>query len=213
MNTRVYVVDDDDAVRDALTMMLEAAGHDAAAFSSGEDFLDACSTDMMGCLILDLNMPGMDGLQLQEELKRQNIQIPIIFLSGQGTIPVSVRTIKAGAMDFLTKPTEGSVLLAKVNDALEHCRRLRMQQKKSQSAASIFSSLTSRELNIMQCIIAGQTSKEIAQQLNISYRTVEVHRAHVIQKTGVSNFMELARLFSEFNHSTLAGNSDDVLEP
>lgn len=213
MNTRVYVVDDDEAVRDALTMMLEAAGHDVAAFSCGESFLAASSPDMMGCLILDLTMPRMDGLQLQEELKQRNIQIPIIFLSGQGTIPATVRSIKAGAMDFLTKPTEGSVLLAKVNNALDHCQRLRKQQKESQSATSIFLSLTSRELEIMQCIISGQTSKQIAQQLNISYRTVEVHRAHVIQKTGVSNFMELARLFSEFNHSLRAGNSDDAGEP
>ncbi len=191
---KVFIVDDDEAVRDSLTMLLEAADHAVETFSCADDFLRVCSSDTRGCIILDVNMPGMDGPMLQEELTHRGLQLPIIFLSGQGTIPVTVRTIKAGAMDFLTKPVDGEVLLARVHEAMERCSVRQKQAEISQSIAARLATLTEREREIMMLAVAGHSSKEIAQRLDISYRTVEVHRAHVMQKTGTSNILELARI-------------------
>lgn len=191
---QVFVVDDDEAVRDALSMLLETAGHSVATFPSANAFLEACACGPRGCLILDVNMPDMDGPTLQEELNLRGVQLPVIFLSGFGTIPATVRAIKAGAMDFLTKPVDGSILLARVQDALEQSLLLQKQAEAFQSVAARLSSLSAREREVMLLAIAGHTSKEIAQRLAISYRTVEIHRAHVMQKTGAGNLLELARI-------------------
>lgn len=190
----VYVIDDDAAVRDALSMLLEAAGYAVATFPAASDFLDVCTPGSLGCIILDVDMPGMDGPALQEELIRRGLQLPVIFLSGKGTIPVTVRTIKAGAMDFLTKPVDGSVLLDRVQKALKQGTLLQEQADAFQSVALRLAALTEREKEIMALVVAGHTSKEIALRLAISYRTVEIHRAHVMQKTGASNLLELARI-------------------
>jgi two-component system response regulator FixJ len=190
----VFIVDDDAAVRDSLTMLLETADYAVTTFPGASNFLDSCTPDTRGCVILDVNMPDMDGPTLQEELIRRSLQLPVIFLSGQGTIPVTVRAIKAGAMDFLTKPVDGLVLLASVKKALELSSLLQKQAEAFQSATLRLASLTDREREVMMLAIAGHTSKEIAQRLTISYRTVEIHRAHVMKKTGASNLLELARL-------------------
>jgi FixJ family two-component response regulator len=195
---RIFVVDDDAAVRDSLAMLLETAGHAVATFSGGRDFLDACTPGVTGCIILDVSMPDMDGPTLQEELARRGIRLPVIFLSGHGTIPTTVRTIKAGALDFLVKPVDGSVLLARVRDALARWSLLQEQAEIYQSVAARLATLTEREREVMALAVAGQTSKEIAQRLAISYRTVEIHRAHVMQKTGASNLLELARIAGTF---------------
>jgi FixJ family two-component response regulator len=194
----VYVVDDDEAVRDSLAMLLETAGHAVATFASAGDFLDFCTPGILGCVILDVNMPGMEGPALQQELTRRGMRLPVIFLSGYGTIPTTVRTIKAGAMDFLTKPVIGSVLLSRVQEALERCSTLQQQTEIYQSIVSRLATLTEREREIMGLAITGQTSKDIAQRLGISFRTVEIHRAHVMQKTGASNLLELARIAATF---------------
>jgi FixJ family two-component response regulator len=192
----VFIVDDDAVVLDSLRMQLEVAGYAVATFHGAEDFLEICTPDTHGCIILDVSMPDMDGPALQEELKRRGLNLPIIFLSGHGTIPLTVRTLKAGAMDFLTKPVKGAVLLARVQEAMEQCSLLRKQAQASQSIASRLAMLTDRENEILKLAVAGHTSKEIAQRLGISYRTVEIHRAHVMQKTGASNMLELARITS-----------------
>lgn len=192
----VFIVDDDAVVLDSLRMQLEAAGYAVATFHGAEDFLEICTPDTDGCIILDVSMPDMDGPALQEELKRRGLNLPIIFLSGHGTIPLTVRTLKAGAMDFLTKPVKGSVLLARVQEAMEQCAILRKQAQASRSVASRLAMLTDREHEILKLAVAGHTSKEIAQRLGISFRTVEIHRAHVMQKTGASNMLELARITS-----------------
>jgi FixJ family two-component response regulator len=194
----VFVIDDDEAVRDALTMQLEAAGYAVAAFGTAPEFLDVCTPDTWGCIILDVDMPVMDGPALQEELLRRNVQLPVIFLSGKGTIPVTVRTMKAGAMDFLTKPVDGSVLLARVQAALERSSLLQKQSEAYQSVALRLAALTEREREVMKLAVAGHTNKEIGQRLGISYRTVEIHRTHVMQKTGASNLLELARIADTF---------------
>jgi len=199
----VFVIDDDEAVRDALTMQLEAAGHAVAAFGTASQFLDVCTHGTRGCIILDVDMPVMDGPALQEELLRRNVQLPVIFLSGKGTIPITVRTIKAGAMDFLTKPVDGSVLLARVQKALEQCLLLQKQAEAFRSIALRLAALTEREREVMMLAVAGLTNKEIAQRLGISHRTVEIHRTHVMQKTGASNLLELARIADTFeSHQT-----------
>ena len=147
-----------------------------------------------GCIIIDVNMPGMDGPALQHELHRRGTQLPMIFLSGYGTIPTTVSTIKAGAMDFLTKPVKGSVLLERVAEAIQLSRQIKDQSVEHRAAVSRLASLTGREREIMDLAVTGLTSKEIAQKLSISFRTVEIHRAHVMQKTGATNLLALARI-------------------
>lgn len=190
----VFIVDDDAAVRDALAMLLEAAGYPVATFPAASDFLDTCTPSTQGCIILDVDMPEMDGPTLQVELIRRGLQLPVIFLTGKGTIPVTVRAMKAGAIDFLTKPVEGSMLLARVKEALEKGSWQLKRALANQSGSSQLEKLTRREREVMVLAVAGHTSKEIAQRLGISYRTVEIHRAHVMQKTGAANLLELARM-------------------
>lgn len=188
------MVDDDAAVRNSLVMLLEAAGHTVVAFSGGEDFLEACTPAIRGCIILDVKMPGMDGPTLQEELTRRGFLLPVIFLSGYGTIPVTVRAIKAGAINFLTKPVDGAVLLTHVREALKQDMLLQKRAQTQQSLSSRLAALTEREREIMALAVAGYTNKEIALRLAISHRTVEIHRARILQKTGASNLLELARI-------------------
>ncbi len=197
----IYIVDDDAAVRDSLRMLLKADGHEVQAYANAEAFLAAYDQDARGCLILDIKMPGMDGQALQAELNRRGMRLPIIFLSGQGTIPVTVRTIKAGAVDFLTKPVDGAELLSSVRAALKLSSAQQSHEASRQAISPRLLSLTAREREIMLLTIEGQTSKEIARQLSISYRTVESHRAHILRKTGASNLIELAHIASQVESS------------
>ena len=189
--TNVYVVDDDEAVRKSLRMLLKTEGYNVATFSSADEFLTMCNQDTSGCIILDVNMPDMDGPALQEELNRRGLLLPIIFLTGQGSIPLTVRVLKAGASDFLTKPVDGTELLACVNQALIKCEELKIKSAGSQAKALRLATLTEREREIMSLIVAGHANKEIAERLDISPRTVENHRAHIMEKTGATNLREL----------------------
>lgn len=193
----VYVVDDDAAVLDSIRMLLEAAGYAVAVFHGAEDFLEICTSDTRGCIILDVNMPDMDGPALQEELIRRGMHLPIVFLTGHGTIPLTVRAIKSGAVDFLTKPVSGSVLLERVREAMSKCADLQKQARVSQTISARLATLTEREREVMKLAVEGHTSKEIAQRLDISYRTVEIHRAHLMRKSGASNMLELARIITQ----------------
>ncbi|OIR01242.1 transcriptional regulatory protein TdiR [mine drainage metagenome] len=195
---KVFVVDDDLSVCDSISELLEIAGYTVETFQSAEEFLEICTPDTYGCIILDVNMPGMDGPKLQMELARRKLLLPIIFLSGQGTIPLTVRTIKAGAMDFLTKPVKSSILLTRVQEAMEQLSVLRKRTEVSQFIAGRMALLTERESDVMQLAVAGYTNKEIAQRLGISHRTVEIHRSRIMQKTGAPNVLELARLCSSY---------------
>jgi len=196
MNTQpcVFIVDDDLAVRDSLQLIMETAGLDYQAFDSAEHFLQSYCPDKPGCLLLDVNMPGMNGDELQAELIRRNIHLPIIFLTAYGDIPMTVRTIKAGAVDFLTKPVPRQLLLERIQDALQHASRIQEQVLAEQALCNCLNSLTSRELEILPLVLAGHSNKEVARHVGISYRTVEIHRARILKKTGATSLLELARL-------------------
>jgi len=191
---RIFIVDDDAALRYGLAIFLEISGYTVSAFESAENFLATCTPDVTGCAILDLEMPGMDGQTLQKEMNRRGFRLPVIFLSGYGTIRTSVRTMKAGAVNFLTKPVDPPALVACVQEALNIESRQQRRHETRLANASLLESLTERERQIMALTVTGYTNKEIAQRLDISHRTVEIHRARIFQKTNTSNALELARM-------------------
>ncbi|MBK8814576.1 MAG: response regulator transcription factor [Methylococcaceae bacterium] len=195
MNTQpfVFIVDDDDAVRDGLSMVIETVGLACQTFDSAESFLETYKPGTPGCLVLDMNMPGMNGDELQSELISRNIRLPIIFLTAFGDIPTSVRTIKAGAVDFLTKPVQIKQLIDRIQTELQNETLMSKQIKEDQDFHNRINSLTPREMEILPLAIAGLPNKEIAYKLGISYRTVEVHRTQILKKTDTTNFLELAR--------------------
>jgi FixJ family two-component response regulator len=191
---RIYVVDDDHAVRESLSMLLEQEDFRVETFDSAETFLSNCQPGPRSCAIVDIRMPVMDGMQLQAELTRRGILLPVIFLTGHGDIPLSVRAIKQGAVDFLTKPVSGATLLESVRLALGESDRLNSVAAASQSAAERMTSLTEREREVMALAVEGLSNKETARRLGISHRTVEIHRARIMQKTGADSLIDLVRI-------------------
>jgi len=193
-NVTVFIVDDDAAVRGGLSMQLEAAGFPVKAFASAEDFITAICPAVIGCLVLDVRMPGMTGPDLQLELARRNINLPIIFLSGHGDIPLAVKSIQAGAVDFLTKPVSGPVLIERIQMSL----RLSAEQWEKDAENKILqekmATLTEREREVLALALAGYSNKEIATRLGISFRTVEHHRSRILLRTGTDNLFKLAPL-------------------
>jgi FixJ family two-component response regulator len=196
----VFIVDDDDAVRKGLSLVIENAGLTCQSFESAEDYLQTVSPDKRGCLLLDVNLPGLNGPDLQAELNRREIHLPIIFLSAYGDIPMTVRAIKAGAADFLTKPVPSKLLIERIRSVLELDNRQAEKVKDEKNFQYIIARLTFREKEILPLAIAGISNKEIAQRLGISYRTVETHRIRILRKTGSVNFLELARLCEGYKH-------------
>lgn len=193
----VYIVDDDPAIRDSLSLMIEQEELNVMAFECSEDFLAACSDTSFGCAIIDIRMPGMDGMQLQEEMTRRGILLPVIFLTGHGDIPMSVRAIKSGALDFLTKPVTRGKLLASVRSALQSGTQMLEKIARIQRTRSLLAELTEREREVMLLAVLGHPNKEIARRLGISHRTVEIHKAKIMHKTGAVNLLDLARLAKE----------------
>lgn len=193
-NATVFIVDDDPAIRDSLTLMIGQENITVVSFESAETFLTACQPEHLGCAIVDIRMPGMDGMQLQEVLNQRNIQLPIIFLTGHGDIPMSVIAIKAGALDFLTKPVTRDKLMASVRAAILESEHILSDNASHQDAASRLAELTDREREVMILAIQGNPNKEIARQLGISHRTVEIHKSKIMQKTGAINLLDLARI-------------------
>lgn len=189
----VFIVDDDDAVRDGLAMVVETVGLSCQTFDNAEHFIEAYKPGMPGCLVLDINMPGMRGDELQAELIRRNIRLPIIFLTSYGDIPTSVRTIKAGAVDFLTKPVKINELIELIQAELQNDIQIHEHNKGEIELRNRLNSLTPREMDVLPLTIEGMPNKEIAQKLGISFRTVELHRTNILRKTGAANFLELAR--------------------
>ena len=191
---KVYVVDDDEAVRDALALLLETAGFTVQGFASAQAFLAVCNAECRGCIILDIKMPEMEGPALHRELLRRGILLPVIFLTAYGSITQSVQAIKAGALDFLTKPVDGSLLLERVREAMSQNLQHQAHSEQHRELLARLATLTTREREVMDLAVTGLTNKEIAQRLNISHRTVEIHRARVMHKTGASSLLALARI-------------------
>ena len=190
----VYVVDDDEAVRDSLAFLIESAGLAVNAFAGAESFLQAYQPGIPGCLVLDVRMPGMTGPELQAEMARLGIDLPIIFLTAHGSIPLTVKAIQAGAADFLTKPVEGQILVERIQASLRsHAERLE-REAANNAIRKTLATLTEREREVLALAVEGHSNKEIARLLGISFRTVEHHRSHIMLKTGVSNLLKLVRL-------------------
>lgn len=192
---KIFVVDDDAAVRDGLVLLLESAGFETEVHASAGDFLESLHSGNAGaCLLLDVKMPGMSGPDLQAELARRGIELPIIFLTAHGDIPTAVQAIKAGAVDFLTKPVEGDLLIGRVQTVLDKFSADHRREAANRSRCARVARLTAREREVMRLAVTGQANKEIAQRLGISHRTVEIHRARVMQKTRAANLVELVHL-------------------
>jgi two-component system response regulator FixJ len=190
----VYVVDDDDAVRDGLSGLLDAGGYTCRTFSSAQEFLEAAPTLRPGCLIADIRMPGMDGLELQRRLTEQRLPFPLIVITGHGDVPLAVRAMKAGALDFIQKPFAASAILESTKIAVNHLAEPRETNALEAIAKARMESLSRREREVLQGLMAGLANKSIAYDLGISPRTVEVHRGHVMQKMGARSLSELVRL-------------------
>ena len=195
----VYVVDDEFSVRDSLEILIQSNGYEVSCHESANSFLECYDQEKPGCLILDVRMPNISGLQLQEELVTKNIEIPIIFISGNADIPDSSKAFRAGAMDFLEKPFDHSVLLERVSEAIKLDTNTRFQFNQKNQAKMRFDSLTPREKQVLQLIVNSHTNKEVAKKLNISYRTVDAHRARVMQKMNVDNIAALVSMVTKYD--------------
>jgi FixJ family two-component response regulator len=190
----VYIVDDDSAVRDSLAMLLKSVGIKNQTFESALAFLEAFDPDRIGCLVADIRMPVMSGLQLQKELNARKVGIPIIFITGHGDVPMAVDAMKDGAVDFLTKPFRDQDLLARIRSALSSAELAFEAEHKLREVREHFESLTPREKEVMELVVKGSANKVIAMDLGVSQRTVELHRARVMQKMAVRSLAELVRL-------------------
>jgi FixJ family two-component response regulator len=192
----VFLVDDDPSVRKALTRLIKSAGYQAQAFSSAREFLDYWKggTEGPACLVLDVRMPGLSGLDLQHELQSANALLPIIFITGHGDIPMSVKAMKDGAVDFLAKPVKDKVLLKAIEQALERAVQERSVHDELDTIHRRLDSLTPRELEVLRLVINGMLNKQIAYQLGTVEKTIKVHRARVMEKMEVQSLAELVRL-------------------
>jgi FixJ family two-component response regulator len=190
----VVVVDDDDLVREAVANLLRSVGLQTKLFASVPEFLQWTPPDSPSCLVLDVRLPGLSGLDLQSELNKANIQIPIVFMSGHGDIPMSVRAMKGGAVDFLVKPFRDQDMLDAVQTSLERDRQRRKGASHSAKLKSTFDSLTPREQQIMELVTAGLVNKQIAGEIGVSEVTVKFHRGNVMRKMGAKSVAELVRM-------------------
>jgi len=191
---KVFVVDDDEPVRDAIGMLLDTVGIDYAAFASAQEFLDTFDPACGGCLILDIRMPGMSGLDLQRKLLDMGADIPVVFITGHGDVPMAVEAMKRGAVDFIRKPFRDQELLDRVQEALNLDADQRATHADLADIRSRVAALTPREQQVFQRVADGQANKVVAIDLGISERTVEIHRSQVMQKTGCRSLADLVRL-------------------
>lgn len=183
----IHVVDDDEALRDSLRWLLESAGYGVATYASAENFLASFGPELAGCVVLDIRMPGMSGLELQDELKRRGHATPVIFVTGHGDVATAVSAVKKGAFDFIEKPFNDQAFLALIDNALAF-------DAETRGAAARWITLTRREREVMERVVAGKRNKDIAEELSISIKMVEAHRARVMQKMGVDSLAELVQL-------------------
>jgi FixJ family two-component response regulator len=190
----VFVIDDDPSVRKSLSRLLRSVGHGVETFSSAEEFLAREHFDGIGCMILDVQMPGLSGMDLQAELSKAETSMPVVFITGHGDIPMSVEAMRKGAVHFLSKPFDDSDLLAAVKEAIEKDRQAKAEQAEIHDIRNRLSLLTPREYEILRYVITGMLNKQIAFVLNIAEKTVKIHRGRVVEKLRVDSVAELVRL-------------------
>lgn len=190
----VFVVDDDEAMRDSIHWLLETVNLETRMFACASDFVASCDPDEHGCLLLDVRMPGMSGMELLESLKYSGISLPVIMITGHGDVPMAVRALKHGAFDFIQKPFNAQELLDRVDAALDLDRRNRQRSSEIERRRTYFAALTEREAEVVEFLIAGDSSKVVAQKLKISPKTVDIHRANIMRKLNVGSVVEIAQL-------------------
>jgi two-component system response regulator TtrR len=195
----VYVVDDDESIRTLWRWLMESNGIAVSTFATAADFIASYRSGMAGCLVLDLRLPGMGGLELQEYLKQRGIEIPIVFVTGYGDVPAAVSALKGGAIDFIQKPFSYKDVLSVIQKAFERDAEIREKRSRQSFIAARLATLTEREREVLQRIIEGKPNKVIAAELDISVKTIEFHRAKLMEKTGVASVAELVQLALGFS--------------
>lgn len=205
----MFVVDDDASVRRSTERLVRPLGFSIQTFASAREFLDGARTDRPGCLVLDVHMPGLSGLDLQRELAQRGVELPIIFLTGHGDIPMSVRAMKAGAVEFLTKPVKSRDLLTAIRGAIEHGRASHRAHREVIELRERYGRLTPREREVLPLVVAGLLNKQIAGELAASERTVKFHRAHIMKKMEAESLADLVRMAERLGIPT---RRDPVLE-
>jgi two-component system response regulator TtrR len=199
MTQTIYVVDDDEAMRDSLTWLLEGEGYQVTCFDSAESFLNSRSDEMRGCIILDVRMPEMSGLELHEKLDTLGSKLPIIFVTGHGDVPMAVAALQRGACDFIEKPFHNEELLSRIERALALDQQIFARRSRDDAISHRLKQLTQRESEVMKLVVKGKLNKQIADELNISMKTVEAHRARVMEKMGVRTLAELVKAVMSVN--------------
>jgi len=190
----VFIVDDDEGVRESLGFLMKSVGLNFSAFASAQQFLDAYDLNIPGCLVLDIRMPGMSGLELQGKLKERQAILPIIFITGHGDVPMAVEAMQNGAVDFIQKPFRDQELLDRINEAMEQDSTNRQGLLQKHDIAARMETLTQREHEVMDLVAAGRANKVIAGDLGVSQRTVEIHRARVMEKMQARSLADLVRM-------------------
>ena len=193
----VFVVDDDDAVRTSLRLLLKSVGLPVETYASAQEFLDAFDAERAGCLVLDIRMPGISGLELQQKLNELHAIVPIVFITGHGDVPMAVEAMQHGAVDFIQKPFRDQDLIDRINQALEKDRENRDGLRERDVIRRRIGQLTPREREVLELVTKGKANKVIAGDLDVSQRTVEIHRARVMEKMGASSLAHLVRMVIE----------------
>lgn len=196
---KIYIVDDEDTIRKSLGILLISAGYQTETFKSAEEFLKIQDFDSPGCIILDIFLEGRSGLDLQEDIQRKFFHLPVIYITGQGDIPMSVKALKTGAVNFLQKPVDDSALLSAIEDAIKQSKDLLQEQSVLKHYEMLIQSLTPREYQIFRLVIKGFLNKQIAGELNITEHTVKLHRGKVTGKLGVKSVPEMISIASKLN--------------
>ena len=190
----VFIVDDDQAIRRAMELLMRSVGLNHEIYHSGDEFLAAHSADRAGCLVLDIRMPGLGGLELQQKLIELDSALPIIFITGHGDVPMAVEAMQKGAVDFIQKPFRDQDLLDRIREALEMDLERRSEREEKAEVAARLDKLTKREREVMDLVVTGKPNKVIAYELGVSQRTVEIHRARVMEKMGARSLADLVRM-------------------